>query len=160
MATKNWAAIANVGNEQLRINLISAQGEIVEGLAQGFPQYFLAESERHPKPSREDFIRLVSEIGRRDNVVQACKDAGLPHQMLAFRGSCRGSTDGVSYSEGGYNTTANGWGSYFYRSTKKRGATLEYKGAEWFVVWNGFSKGDAYSFSSHSLIIVPVEVFA
>ena len=160
MATKNWKAIANVDNEQLRLNLISAQGEIANGLAQGFPEYFLTEGEEHPKPSRDEFIRLVSEINRRDSVVQACKDAGLPHQIFAFRGSCRGATDGISYPSGGYDTVRNGWGSYFYRSNQKRGEVLEHEGAKWLVVWNGFGSGDAYSFDSHSLIVVPVEALA
>ena len=157
---KNWVEIAKVGNEQLRMNLISAKGEVAEGLRQGFPQYFLAEGEIHPKPNRTDFIRLVSEMRRRDDVVQACKDAGLPFQRFFFSGSCRGSVDGVSYAKGGYNTVANGWGDYFYRSSKRRGDTLEYKGAEWVVIWNGYGAGDAYSFSVHSLVIVPVDAFA
>jgi len=153
---KNWSAIAVVGNEQLRHNLIAATGEVAQGLAQGFPQYFLGDGEPHPQPNRDDFVRLVSEIKRRDDVIQACKDAGLPFQRFGFSGSCKGSTDGVSYAKGGYNTTANGWGDYFYRSSKKRGETLEYEGAEWLVVWNGYSSGDAYSFSGHSLVVVPV----
>ena len=160
MATKNWAEIAKAGNEQLRMNLITAQGEIADGLAMGFPQYFLADGEEHPKPSRADFVRLVSDIDRRDVVVQACKDAGLPYQMFSFRGSCSGNTDGVSYTQGGYSTVRYGWLANFYRSSKRRGGELEYEGASWLVVWNGYGAGSAEWPSSHSLIILPLEALA
>ena len=160
MARKNWAAIANIGNEQLRMNLITAQGDIADGLVKGFPQYFLAKGEEHPKPSRTDFIRLVSEIDRRDTVVQACKDAGLPHQMFSFRGSCSGNTDGISYAQGGYSTVRYGYLANFYRSSKRRGGELEYEGASWLVVWNGYGSGSAEWPASHSLIIVPFAALA
>jgi hypothetical protein len=157
---KNWTAIANVGNEQLRKSLIAAQGEIAEGLARGFPQYFLRDGETHPRPNRADFTRLVSEMKRRDDVVKACKDAGLPFQQFGFSGSCEGRVDGVSYAKKGYDTVANGWGDYFWRSNSKRGETLQYEGAEWMVVWNGFMLGDASFFDSHTLIVVPVAALA
>jgi hypothetical protein len=156
MVKKNWMAIANIGSEQLRMSVISARGEIAEGLARGFPQYFLREGETHPLPNRADFIRLVSEMKRRDEVVQACKDAGIPFQQFNCKGTRRGSADGVSYAEGGYPTVAWGWGDYFWQCSKRRGETLEYEGAEWMVVWNVFSRGDACSFDRHTLIIVPV----
>jgi hypothetical protein len=160
MVTKNWQEIANIGNEQLRMSVIAANGEIAEGLQKGFPQYFLTEDETHPQLNRTDFIRLVSEMKRRDDVVQACKDAGLPFQRFSFSGSCSGPTDGVSYAKGGYNTVANGWGQNFWRCVKKQGETLDYEGAQWVVVWNGYSSGDSYSFATHSLIIVPVAALA
>jgi len=154
---KNWTAIATVGNEQLRHNLIAATGDVAQGLAQGFPQYFLSDDEEHPRPVREEFLNIVKEMRRRDEIVQACKDAGISHQRFSFSGSCRGAVDGVSYADGGYSTTANGWGDYFYRSTKREGDTLEYEGAEWVVVWNGYSSGSADCFAGHSLVVVPTE---
>lgn len=128
MVRKNWKAIAEVGNEQLRINLITAH--------------------------------LVQNIDRRDDVVQACKDAGLPYKQFGFRGSCRGSTEGVSYAQGGYGTVRYGHLAYFYRSSQKRGNEIEYEGASWLVLWNGYSSGSAEFPGSHSLVIVPVEALA
>lgn len=157
---KNWQAIASVGNEQLRMSLIAAQGEVADGLKRGFPQYFLAEGEAHPKPNRSDLIRIVSEMNRRDTVVQMCKDAGLPFQRFGFSGNCNGRTDGVPYAKGGYGTLRNGQGSYFWRCSKKQGETLEYEGAEWLVVWNSFSAGSAETFDDHSVVIVPIEALA
>lgn len=158
--TKNWQKIAEVGNQQLRMCLIASKGEIAEGLSKGFPQYFLAEGETHPKPNRVDFTRLMSEMMRRDDVVQACKDAGLPFQRFGFSGSSSGSTDGISYAKGGYDTVRHGWAEYFWRSSKKRGETLEYEGAEWLVVWNGFGAGSAYALDNHTLVIVPIDALA
>lgn len=157
---KDWKKIAGAGNQQLRLSLISAQGEIAEGLSRGFPQYFLAEGETLCLPDRRQLLELVREAGRRDKVLQIIKELGLPHQRLGFSGSCLGTTKGVSYSEGGYDTVACGWGDYFYRSSKSRGDTLEYEGATWLVVWNGFGGGDARSFDRHTLVIVPEEALA
>lgn len=161
VATKNWKAISEVGNEQLRLNLIAASDEeMVEGLSRGFPQYFLAEGQEHPRLRRVEFLAVVDKMERRDDVVQACKDAGIPYQRFAFRGSCQGSTDGVPYAEGGYDTVAGGWGDYFWSCTKTQGDTLEYEGTQWMVVWNGYRKGSPHRFSSHSLVIVPVAALA
>lgn len=157
MVLKNWKAISECGNEQLRMALIASKGEIVEGLATGFPQYFLAEDASIELPTREKLLELVRESGQRDSVIQMLKDLGLPHQRFSFSGSNKGSTDGVSYSKGGYDTVANGWGEYFYRSTKKPGEVVEHESAQWLVVWNGYSSGSPYSFAYHTLIIVPVE---
>ena len=157
---KNWNMIALCGNEQLRLALIAAKGEVVGGLAKGFPQFFLAEGEVHPRPNRTDFIRLIQEMERSEHVIQACKDAGLPYQRFSFSGHCNGETGGVPYAKGGYDTVANGWGDYFFACSKYQGGTLEHKGAEWIVVWNGYSSGDASSFTRHSLVIVPSEAFS
>ncbi len=159
LARKNWQAIAACPNEQLRYSLIAASGDIAEGLAAGFPQYFLAEGEEHPAVSRTEFVAMVRAM-RRDDAVRACKDAGLPYALLQFSGSCEGRTDGVSYAKGGYNTTANGWAQKFWRTSQDPGKTLEYEGAEWVVCRNGFGAGDARFFDTHSLLLVPVEAFA
>lgn len=154
---KNWRAISAVGNKPLRMNLIAASGEVAEGLAQGFPQCFLTEEEEHPRMSQEEFLAVVGTMERRDNVVEACKQAGIPHQRFCFTGTCRGFTDGVPYANGGYDTVRNGWGDYFWRCNKRQGETLEYNEAQWMVVWNGYVQGDVHMFSSHSLVLVPVD---
>jgi hypothetical protein len=156
MVTKNWKSISTVGNEQLRLNLITSSGDVTEGLSRGFPEHFLTEGQEHPRMTREELLALVGKMERRDDVVKACKDAGIPHQRFGFSGSCRGTTDGVPYANGGYDTTANGWGDYFWKTSKHQGEVLEYKDAQWLVVWNGSSKGNAHCFGSHSLVIVPI----
>jgi hypothetical protein len=158
---KNWKEIAGCSNEQLRLNLVSAKGEIAEGLAKGFPQYFLADGETHPLISRSAFLAGTQSIDRRDELVAALKAAGLPHERFSFEGSSHArTTESVPYSDGGYNTTANGRGEYFFRSTAKVGAEVDYQGAKWVVVWNKYSPGCPSWFASHSFIIVPTAAFA
>jgi hypothetical protein len=157
---KNWKEIANIGNEQLRINLITCQGEVAEGLAKGFPKYFLAEGEEHPLPSRSEFLKLISEMDRRETVIGAVRDAGLPHQRFSFTGSKQGNTEGISYVESRYKTVRHGQLEYFFRSSKRQGEEVYYEGIKWVVVWNGYAAGAPEYPAAHSLVIVPIAAFA
>lgn len=158
-ARKNWKAISECRNEQLRHSLIAAQGEIAEGLAAGFPQFFLVEGEDAPCPSREEFFRVISEMTRRDDTLQACKEAGLPHQRFSFEGSCSGSTPGVP-KPGPKPTSSKAPDNRFIRSSSYRGDEVEYEGVRWIVVWNGYSPGSPSAFASTSFVIVPAGAFA
>lgn len=158
MSTKNWKAIAACRNEQLRHSLIAAQGEIADGLAAGFPQFFLAEGEDAPRPSREEFFQIVSEMTRRDDILQACRDAGLPYQRFGFEGSCVNSAPGVP-RRGPKPTSSKAPDDRFIRSSSRRGDEVEYEGAQWIVVWNGYSPGSPSVFASTSFVIVPAGVF-
>lgn len=156
---KNWKAIAEVSNQQLRLTLISAQGEIEEGLIKGFPQYFLVEGVKPELPERKKILSLVQEAKQRDKVLGILKEIGVPHQRFSFEGSCRGSVDGLSYVEGSYNTNNYGRLEYFYRSVKKPGDEVEYEGTTWMVLWNGYSSGSAATPTYHTLVIVPIASF-
>ncbi len=153
---KNWNQIAQAGNEQLRLLLISAQGEIAAGLARGFPQYFLSEGEQQQLPGKEQLIGVVKEAKRRDEVLQIMKDLGIPYQQFGYRGHCRGQVGGISKREGGYRSGQGDPLDYYKRSVQCSGDELEYKDAKWVVVWNGYSSGDAYTASVHTLVIIPV----
>ncbi len=153
---KNWKAIAEVRNQQLRLTLISAQGETEEGLSKGFPQYFLAEGVKAELPEREKILSLVCEAKQLDKVLEILKEIGVPHQPFGFEGTCRGSVDGLSYAKEGYHTNNYGRLEYFYRSTKKLGDEVEYEGATWMVVWNGGTSGSPETPDYHTLVIVPV----
>lgn len=153
MSTKNWKAIAAVGDEQLRHLLISATGKVAEGLEKGFPQYF---GGTDVQVSREEIIRIAAEARHVDDLVNALKDMGVPVQKFGFTGTCKGSTSSYPYALGGYDTVRHGWGQYFFTSLRRSGETFEYKGAEWLVLWASFSRGSAQSFDRYTLIAVPV----
>jgi len=99
-------------------------------------------------------LSTLLEKKKRKDVIKACEKAGVPYKMFKFAGHCRGYTNGVSYSEGTYDTHNNGTGEFFYRSSNEPGQTIEHDGNEWTVVWNKYIRGDAYYFATHSLIIV------
>lgn len=150
-ARKNWQAIAGCTNEQLRHNLIASSGDIAEGLAKGFPEFFLTNDEEHPRVEREEFIHLAAEMERRDDIQQACKDAGLPYMTLSFAGNCGPrTTDGLPYKKGGD----------FWRSTMETGEEVSHEGAVWVLVKNLFARGNIYIESRHSLVFVPADAFA
>lgn len=153
---KNWKSIAAVSEMNTRLALVAAKGANAVALQKGFPDCFLAEGAEHPTLNRDALMILLKDL-RRDAVIEAVQTAGLPHHRFSLRGSCCGATDQVSYARGGYSTTANGWADYFWRCSKQVGEVVIWRDAEWLVVWNGFMRGDEYSFDAHTLIIVPTE---
>jgi hypothetical protein len=151
---RNWKEISRIKDDNLRLALIAANWETLAGLKKGFPQYFCDEQ---VLPERHELMGLLDDGAK---ATQVCKDLGLPCEEFHFSGSSRGGTDGVSYSDGGYQTTANGWGDHFWRSTRRIGQTVEWKGATWLVVRNSFSAGSPHYFAGHTLVIVPEKALA
>ncbi len=157
---KNWKRISEIGNEQLRTLMVSAQGEIADGLAIGFPQYFLTEDEQQELPTKDQLLRLMKGAGRRDEILEILHRFGIPQQHFSFSGCCRGSVDCVSVNEEGYYTARYGWLANYRRSSKRQGEDVEYEGARWLVVWNSYAPGTPKHPSRHSLVIVPAEAIA
>ncbi len=157
---KNWKAISEITDENLRLLMIKTEGSLeLEKLERGFPEFFTDRKPFFEIPPISYLLKLLGEASSRDKVKKILLDLSIPVETLCFSGSCRGSITGVSYSEGGYDTTANGWGEYFYRSTARLGDIIEYKGAQWFVVRNGYSAGSGWCFASHSLFLIPKSVY-
>ncbi len=154
---KNWKEISKVENESLRLALIQSKGETEEGFKAGFPQYFTGETQDYNEEDLASLIRILAEVKTTTQRTAICQEAELPVEVLCFEGSCCGSTDDISYVKSTYSTTANGTGERFYRTSKNVGERIFYKDIEWIILWDRFRAGDPYSFSFHSLGLLPVE---
>lgn len=110
------------------------------------------------KKTVDELLKKLQKLKSWEEVFDYLMGDDYNPKVLRFQGTCNGSTDGVSYKQGGYDTVANGWGNYFWRSTKKEGEIVEHNGQNYIVMWNGFYTGDARSFDKHTLIIVPVNM--
>lgn len=159
IVTKNWKAIAECGNQQLRLVLISSSGDTSTGLVRGFPQYFCFEGTPPEMPTKKRFLRLVKQMRQKKAVIRCSQDLGTPYQKLSFSGTCRGKTLGVSFIESRYPTLTNGQREIFYQCSLEQGEELEYEGATWMVVWNSNFRKKETSLDIHSLVIVPVDAF-
>lgn len=89
-------------------------------------------------------------------------------KTLYFEGSCKGYSEEISFignvvgefkmpaTCGGYDTTANGYGSYFVKSAAGVGDIIKEGGNSYKVLWNLYSGGDARSFSKYYIGLLKV----
>ncbi|MFA6081995.1 MAG: hypothetical protein WC773_01080 [Patescibacteria group bacterium] len=75
---------------------------------------------------------------------------------LDFRGTCRGCTPDVSFSEG-YYSTVHGEMEYYRWSTLRIGDEVDYDGRTWVVVHNVGKSGNMCCPATHKLVLVPVD---
>lgn len=155
MVRKNWTQIAMVRSEQIRHALIAANAEDSEKLSKAYPECFLPEGAPAEPISYRNLMGLLVQARHRDDVLHMVKDLGLPYERISFAGHCNGAVEGVSYSDGGYQTVRNGYGANFYLCSKKQGEVVKYRDTNWMVVWNVFRRGDAHTFDTHTLVLVP-----
>jgi len=99
---------------------------------------------------------ILEKMATREGRVEMVKQ--VPGSIYRnFSGMARADVPGISYSDGGYNTVANGYCEYFHCSTLKEGEQFTHEGREYICVRNRYSAGDAHYPSDHVFTAVPVE---
>lgn len=98
---------------------------------------------------------VIKRTKTREGRVEMMETPGTIYR--SFSGMAKKDVPGISFSDGSYNTTANGWCEYFHCSTLKEGERFAHEGREYVCIRNTYSRGDAYYPSRHTFMAIPVE---